>query len=408
MTPAVGQSRMSMSTQPVRNDLETTAAALRLAGYVGVPDVDRCLADCPIFTTEPGIAYVDLLEAVEFDVVALVLLLSAVANRQSAGKETRFRLPRDPLARHILRLWRFPRAVTAVTHVPFRMLVESADLRYFGEKWPRLKVRGEATSARASVLAYLVGQQFFGLSVHRIDSEQSLAHMIDSETSRWRNYALVKLLDKVLSGQAIDVARVVLQELLANVVEHPQPSLAVIASQLDIVPHLDEDVPAALTISVWDDGQSIVETLRTCLREGKRIRIDRSDTTDSFTVEAQSWSPRFATYPSTWTPSQTAQDSELLLSSLFPGITRKAEGQTESALQEAANAPIDFGFGLFTVYRTVLSQFDGSVEARCEQVILKLNSLSAGRQYHVKVISDKGLPWLPGTVVTVRLPVHDA
>jgi hypothetical protein len=77
-------------------------------------------------------------DAVEFNVRGIVLLLSAVANRRANGMRTKFKLPRDPLARHILRLWRFPRAVEMVSRTPFRMLVERDDLQYFGVRIVRL------------------------------------------------------------------------------------------------------------------------------------------------------------------------------------------------------------------------------------------------------------------------------
>ena len=408
MKPGADQSRSLESGRTTRNELDTTSSIVSLGGYVSVPDVEHRLADCHTFATDSGVAYVDLVEAVEFDVVALIVLLSAIVRRQSSGKETKFRLPRDPLARHTLRLWRFPRAVKAVTGIPFRMLVESGDLKYFGEKWPQLRVRGYATSARASVLGYLVEQQHFGLSPHRIDGEQSLAYMMDSEANRWRTYALVQLLDKVLYGQATDVGRVVLQELLANVVEHPEPSVAIVASQLDLVAHIDEDVPAVLTISVWDDGLSIVETLRTRLRAGGHVRSDRPASLDTFTVEAQSWSPRSTVYSSDWTPDTTAQDPEILLASLFPGITRKAEFQKGSKRPNSADTSMDFGFGLFALYKTVLDNFRGSVEVRCEQMTLQLKGLDERGKYQVRVVADENQQRLLGTIVTARLPVHDA
>ena len=412
MTPGPNHSySASSSSATIGNttpDVFSAGTLIQMAGHVGVSEVDQQLADRQNFFTDPNIVYVDLFDAIEFDVVALVLLLSAAASRRSTGREIKFRLPRDPLARHILRLWRFPKAATAVTGVPFRMLVEPGDLKYFGEKWPRFKSGREAAGPSASVLKYLVEQQQFGLSAHRIRSEYNLTRMIDNEVSRWRNYAFVKLLDKMLSGQAIDVARVVLQELLANVAEHPRSSLVIVASQLDLVAHTDEDVPAALTVSVWDDGLSIIETLRARIWAGGTIRVRTSEPVDKFIVESTGWSPKSTRYSSDWTPDSTAQDPEILLASLFPGITRKAAAPDSTSIIEVPTNPGDSGFGLFTLYKTVLDQFRGSLDVRCGHASLHLTHLDGHEAYHVRLKSDLDHQSLPGTIITARLPIHDA
>jgi anti-sigma regulatory factor (Ser/Thr protein kinase) len=408
MKPNPGQVAQPNLYPHVATDLNSVTSAIRLTDYVGLSQVEQRLAECSTFSEDTDLAYVDLLEAIEFDVEALVVLLAAVAGRRASGKETKFRLPRDPLARHVLRLWRFPKAATAVTGTPFRILVETGDLKYFGEKWPSLREHGTATNPSGSVLEYLVGQQHFGFSVHRINGEEKLAAMMDNEVSRWRNYALIQLLNRLLPGQAIDVARVVLQELLANVVEHPNPSLVVLASQLALIPHTDEAVPAELTVSIWDDGVSIVDTLRECLQAGGRIRTDYFGSMDTFAIEARSWPPQSVTYSSNWTPTATAQDAEILLASLFPGITRKAASPRDGHDAQNATDDMNLGLGLFTLYKTVLDYFGGTLELRCGQTTLKLDRMESEGNYRAKISAeDKG--WnMPGTIITARLPVHDA
>src|ERR1051326_7337214 len=112
--------------------------------------------------------------------------------------------------------------------MPFRKLVSPAYLRSFGEALPPIRVRGEARGPRASVLAHLVERQHFGLSSYRSSGTLGLAQMVDHEPARWRGYAITRLLEKVLLGPVSDVARVLVQELVTNAMEHPRSAVAML------------------------------------------------------------------------------------------------------------------------------------------------------------------------------------
>jgi hypothetical protein len=390
-----------------------TTAALSFTGRIDVASVERRLMTNPDFVTEPGPCLIDFTEANSFDIVALLLLLAVTDSRGAHGHSTQLRLPSDPLARHILRRARFPAATEVVTQTPFRMLVEPPDLGYFGEPPPRYAgISDDADGPTASVLAYLAEQHHFGFSAYRIDQhpgkrrDHELLRMMNNEVTHWGGYAMTRLLDKVLCGDAVDVSRVLIQELLANVVEHSDSSTAVLASHMHLAPR--RDVPAALTIALWDNGKSITETMRDCLRQHGNVRRWCPSMPDEFEMRTDGPQPTAGRYTSAWTPDPASSDAQLLLASLFPGITRKLADRTPAHDSLAPSEP-DHGYGLFWLYKATVDHFGGSLEVRCGRTSLGLTRPDPDEPYHVQVLTgEEGLDQLSGTIVIARLPVGNA
>ncbi|MGP4030382.1 hypothetical protein [Actinomadura sp. 3N407] len=351
-------------------------------------------------------ADLDLSAATSFDTVGLVQLLALVAGWRNAGRKISVRLPSDPQARHLLRQARFPAALEKVMRTPFRLMVDRSDLRYFTARSVDAPISSiTPTSAQASVLALLEEQHHFGLSAHRPDDAYSLTRMLEQETGHWRGYAMVQLLRSVLHGQAIEVSRVIVQELVSNIMEHPAPSIAVVASQLKLREMSSELETPALTIAAWDDGTSIIDNLRFCLDQGGKLRVWPPDSVDYFTMQTPSPSMSAETYHSDWTPEPRASDAELLLASLLPGITTKPVGEGPGSPQSSLAARMDWGYGLYALYKAAVDHFHGSVELRCMHTRLSLSRPNQEEPYLVEIRDD--LPALTGTIVTVRLPLRD-
>lgn len=381
------------------------AAALQLVGYVSSSQVERCLAESAAEIADSELAYVDLSEAINFDVVGLLRLLATVAGRRDLGRQTRFRLPNDELARHILRLWNFPRAVSVVTLTPFRLLVDQDEWVYFGERWPRPRVESSVVSPQASVLAHLADRQYFGLSSYGVEGGRKLDRMVENETAHWGSYALSKLLAKVLPEPATDIARVIVQEILTNVLERSTPTVAIIGSQLDLVQHADTDAPPGLTVSVWDDGPSLVRALRARLAASNASHVAMTAALDKVVIEPLDRVPDRLRDDSAWRPDSSSTDPEILLASILPSLTHGPSAVPKPT--SAAGGPDDAGFGLFALYRTAVDTFRGSVEIRTAQSALAVDRPEAGGHYRLRVNGADTLSPLTGNIVTVRLPVND-
>lgn len=236
---------------------EDDVAAITFPGYVSESSVERLYTG---HTTEKALCF-DLSRAIYFEVSGLLRLLSLIAERQSQSQRTTIRLPKDAPARHILRLWRFPYAVSVVTRTPFRLLVAPEDWDRFGEEWPALRVREDATSARASVLAYLVERRFFGLQTYSDRGRPGLRDLVEEQTTHWSGYALSNLLETVLPAPATDFVRVVVRELLTSTMAVAAAQTVIVGSQLDLVEHTETGAAPGLVIGMWHDGRSVIREL---------------------------------------------------------------------------------------------------------------------------------------------------
>lgn len=377
--------------------------SLHLAGRVDRAAVQEQLTRTPSFLSNPALAHVDLAAATSFDLTGLIVLLAAVSDRISATARTKFRLPSSDLARHVLRMWGFPAAASVVTRAPFRTLVERSDLQYFGEMWPRLTSGIDTSPAH-----YLMAQKPFGLSAYRINDRHDVLRMMDEELEHWRSYAVTKLLERLLSGKSIDdIARVIVQELISNILQHPGASVAIIAARLATQQDPNSS-PPSLIIALWDDGASIISALRDCIGSATQDHALSPDAREIFRIQEGSWSNGRLAYSSDWIPDSTAADPELLLSSLYIGIRPLRIGQRLSSLTADGPALTEGPEGLLPLYRTVLHDFGGSLEVRSKASAVSLTAGSKPSHYKVRLAADDQLAPITGNLITVKLPVVDA
>jgi hypothetical protein len=389
ISPATSQAKKARSTGP----------SLRLGRHVSLTEVEKSLAENASWISDSGSAYMDLEDSVYFDIVGLLRLLALVAERQEAGGQTRFRLPDDAAARHVLRLWQFPRALSAVTRTPFRLLVDTGDLVYFGERWPRPQgLAAEVSSPQASVLAYLVERQYFGLSPYPGTAGTPLELMAESETARWGSYALSQLLSAVVPGPATDIARVIVPEMITNTLSYSAPKIAILGSQLDLMPHRDTNASPALTIALWADGSSIASELKTRLPASPSVRSRCLKALEEFEVDPPGWRPAAAA-------GSAISTEEVLLASLYPGARMKMLTGSAAA-RPAAGGPPEADFWLFALYRTAIGSFGGSVAIHTERSTLLITKPESGERYRVHVSAETAAP-LAGNIVVVRLPISN-
>lgn len=280
---------------------------------------------------------------------------------------------------------------------PFRLLVDPDDWVYFGERWPQPHIKTDLGSPRASVLAYLVDRQYFGLSSYSAEGGRRLDRMVESETAHWGSYALSKLLAKVLPGPATDIARVVVQEILTNVLEHSAPRVTMVGSQLDLVQHAETGAPAGLTISVWDDGPSVVAALLDSLPASGIVRAGPPKTIEPADCIPNRLWPTLET---------TSTDPEVLLARISLELSSTASAIPNLAMP-GPKVPDDTGHGLFALYRSAVDTFKGSVEIRTERSMLSVDRPDPAGPYRLRVTAGGALSPLTGNIVTVRLPVND-
>jgi hypothetical protein len=227
--------------------------------------------------------------------------------------------------------------------------------------------------------------------------------MVDNETGHWGSYALSQLMAKVLPGPASDIARVIIQEIIANILAYSAPAVAVLGSQLDIVSHPDTSAPTGLTISLWADGPSIVSELRARLAD-KSLQSYYSGALDEFEVETMGWKPKMQNEAASQGPASA--DARVLLASLYSGARLKAPRKS-AARAAGFDMLIENDYWLFALYRTAVDTFKGSVEVRTERSSLLVHGHGIDDRYAVRVSQGESPSPFTGNILTVHLPLSD-
>lgn len=379
---------------------------VKLDGSVRVLDLERKFISCQIGGDQPLL--IDLQDATYIEPIALLYLLSVLASRLRLSDQTSLRLPASRRVRDFLRAWSFPEAVRAATATPFSRLVVPEDMQYFGEG-QSVYARSPDTGPTGDLLRHLESRQFFGLMTYRIHASLEATRAVEDEWSRWRTPLIMQVLSRHIQGPHEDVARVLIYELLANAIQHPQATTATVVSSVGRRPNAETSRDTSFAISVWDDGLGIVQTLRKCLDATGSIRISPARTEDIFSIRAEGWECGNEHMTSTWNPPIDATDEELLLASLFSGVSQKVAAQTlpSVARPDTGQPDREAGNGLYSLYKSVIDDFGGMLSIRTGQTFLNLKRDNASSPYKAKIVRYLGSPQFYGNQFTVRIPLRD-
>lgn len=369
---------------------------------------------------EPALR-IDLSPVQWLDVSALMSLVALVKTRSSRDLCTSLLLPDSRRVRDFLRAWNFPAGVRESAGQPFRKLVAAEHHGYFGEP-QKYYLPQQITDPETGLIEQLVAARFFGFTSYRLVGGQRDLEIVEAESNRWRSDAIQRTLGARLHDEGGDLPRVVIFELMANVVQHPG------ARVTSIVSYATPESPVLhkrrtefsinkrrkdthLTICVWDDGTSIPQTLRSALLDTGSVRLKDTDSLDVFSVLPSGWVPSSTSYPVSWTPTAESNDAEFLISSLFPGITQKAGGEVAGMRADFLGPRDEPGMGLHALYKVVIDQFGGMVSIRTGNFFLNLRKsklktdAASSPAYRVKVRALDPDQWIDGTMFSLRLPL---
>lgn len=328
---------------------------------------------------------IDMRKAAFIDVSGMQYLCARIAERAAAGQDTALALPDKREVREHLRNWRFPQAAAAAAGARgFRSLVEPASLRYFGE---RLREPGSAIGHQDEESGQLPPHYF------PIRSRFAVGGVLDpelaaQETRQWQSRYLLTVLNGHLNRHGRRIATHVVHEAIINAIRHPGARILQTGSLFQ-----DAGKPPAdgsekrtargsknglLTIVIWDDGESIIDTMRAgAVRQGRLVPhgdpclhrdfvvklVDLDDMQSTFTTRSDA------------VATSGSSDDALLLAALFPGVTsRPDQEQADSPHHMSAEdrnedgdddkPPRGPGMGLHVLSNTVLDVFGGTVAIR--------------------------------------------
>jgi hypothetical protein len=343
----------------------------------------------------------DLGDVTRLDVGTMLLCAALAGSRVRAGRDVVLRLPREQEGRDFLRAWNFQGAVEAATELRLRHLVHPDDREHFGETpqhfVPQLADVTGGIGGVASIVARLEAERFFAISTYPLGDDSLITAMIQPEWSRWRQHLFLEGLGPHLEGPRHDVARVVVHEMLANAAQHPDARVAMIGATV---------ADGELAIALWDDGTSIVDTLRACLDAGQNLRAMGPPMAETFDVDAIGWDRDLVPLDSSYQPGPSAADGELLIASLMAGISRKP-WRAVPTVERPEHGDWDgyVGYGLYALYRSVINDFCGVLNVRTHGHALELRAGEGPHHYFVRVERYAGQPDFPGNMIVVRLPI---
>jgi len=406
-----------MSTQ-VLDDERTTARKVSFSKSATIVDVETKLEKA--FLTSNSFS--ESIESLELDfssseyieVVSLVFIIALVANRAKRGLHTKIRLPLRKKTRDFLRVWQFPDAIRRATRIPFAELVCKEDLRYFGENLSEDQTEYLPTTFDRAI-GRLLSDRFFAIQTLALDPSFSGLQLVLAESNRWENRLVKSVLSKHLSGPEGYLASRIVFESMTNAIRHSAARIIQTASRFAASGEDQGGSVGQFTVIYWDDGQSMIETLKSAIRGGKTIRSEAvPPAVFSYRVieELSDQKRTEKLFHSTFTPDSSAEDHLLLFATILPGITRDVEGKNllvHRRLKDDMPSYTGPGMGLYVLVNTVVDVFGGSLSFRTGEYFMNIKKAFARdreAKYRVKIKSyDKIVPSFLGNMLTIRLPI---
>ncbi len=426
---------------------------LRLSGSVTSSLVDSELARYYDSTDEQVQLLFDLKGAEYLDIAALLNCIAVMVQREEMGLRNFIGYPQSKKVRDFLQLWRFREAVEAAVRKPFDELILPEDKYYLSDTQTSYRGVGDGITAleydpdwdasRATKRNFFEFTTFTSNDRSPILPDGPLAAAARMESKRWANVLIREVLREKLGHGTTrdDVARVIVYEAISNAIKHPKAQTIQTVSKFNQNKQeqisLDTNTnyhgketnkrksKGNLRICVWDDGEIIANTLADPLKNGKSVRVMKlpSYMSDRIFVQLRDFNGTVqnkAVYDQSEDPTTQSIEAQLLLSSLYPGISRTAsdpipatepfEDMPDETIAPFLNwAP---GMGLYSLLRTVLDQFQGDLLIRSgnHRLSIEVAHDAVRRQYNARYkckitkYPDK-FPPFKGNLLVIQLPI---
>lgn len=226
-------------------------------------------------------------------------------------------------------------------------------------------------------LEHLKNKGFYPLTSLEFQTDIQKSYTLKQEPKNWMEGKPIisiiqkNLPDKISIGNKI--SKHIIYESITNAIRHPNSTKLVIACRKQLNQY---------TLVMWDNGESIIETLLNELKSGNSIKADdcEDDFHSCYCIEKVKKKGRptidnFDFYYSHDVPNLNEENPDfayrkdekfVLLSSLFPGISRDPKGSdyTKSTVLNNEEKPVLTGRGLTYLINTAVRNFGGEVRIR--------------------------------------------
>lgn len=332
-------------------------------------------------------------------VEAMVYLLSFIASRKSKNLETKIKYYCNESIRTFLHTSRFFEAIRDVANIDIYDLV--VDLpEYFDKTYlavdtfsrHRYEVTQEGYNRKLTEkerIDNLKDKGFYPLVSLPFANDTEKSFTLKEEPKNWtEGKPLVSIIQKNLPDKAVigdKISKHIIYESITNSIRHPNSDKLVISC---ISPNNEKNY---YTLVIWDNGESIIKTLKEELIKGNAIKTEDESSDDPHSCyckvkEKPSGRPKadnFDYYFSSEVPTlQNNQEGReylkeewfVLLASFFPGITRDPKGidYNESKALGTEQKPALTGRGLTYLVNAAVRNFGGEVRVRTSNYFINI------------------------------------
>ena len=396
---------------------------------------------------------VDMSDVSFIEIATMVYLCQFIHKRIKNGLRTKLVLPGSTDVLMTLHTWRFFEVVEELTRKPITDFVDGDAARF---KNIKVEIGGKAFYKDISTdyfdkfyadkgIQNLVRKGFFSLVFIPFETGKEKRFALRSQRLQWTSDQLISAVLERNLLQDVEVgslfANTIIYECLTNAARHPRSDSLIIGSFFDFKRRSKQDKKNYhFTIVLWDNGRSIVDTLRDAIKEGGDIRstpsfllAQKSGLTSSFIMNrkfASNSTSNFLNYD--YVPTAETADEDLLVSSFFPGISRdpsrkhrlfeNRDGTVEP--REPGDDQLEEkygpGLGLTFLLDAAVKRLGGEIAIRTKSLIVNIKAAPKGLLGHYRNMGIKDVDSIykvkiaehtgpdnefVGNMITIRIPL---
>jgi hypothetical protein len=374
----------------------------------------------------------DMKDVTYIEVPAIIFMIAFIYKNQSDGKEIKIKLPEHLTVRNLIRYFRLPDVLLTLTGKKFRDIVMPENWRYFGEH-PYIKedyrsFQKKIYSKYDSFADAIADKNIHVYSdLYRFKTDIEKINSCENLLTDWNCSAMKAFLTTYLESEDNNKERLVpnriIYEGITNSQRHSKADWLMVAFM--VKKEGKGGIDEKFDISFWDNGDSIIKTLKDTLAEGRIIRNEDfpMDTIQaSFYVKYDNNKFNKKTIDSDTDVDEFKDDNGLLLlSSFFPGISefpQRDDGFSGNPDLPEGSPFKNPGMGLTILLNAAIDLLGGEVSVRAENYFLHIKKpenktvkiyeaekVKYGKLYEVK-IENCGEDIL-GNMLTIRLPLKE-
>jgi hypothetical protein len=404
---------------------------------------------------------IDLNEVSYIQITTLLYLAQFIYKRDLSNTKTYMKLPQSDEVKIFMFTWRFYEIIEELTGKNIFNFIEGNQ-----KKFPPIKFTIEDKTFYLNInkdyfdkyykedqLKNLVKKGFFSFVCEPFKEEKQKYLALKKQR---RNWSTEKLITDVLQKNLIEnvqignlLSNTIIFECLTNAANHPESDHLVIGSFYDFtneekIHKGDKEKKLYFTIVLWDDGDSIINTLSESINLGNQIRAN-----DSYEVAKKSglksWfriaredfhsDSKNESMFYDYLPNKESTSDEVLLSSFLPGISRKPINKKDTSQNDSDenfDSSSGTGLGLTLLLKAVIKDLDGSIHVRTDDYLLEITKArkGGGIEYNdmffyknlnetdkkdvdfyckskLRLYKNKSGPF-KGNMITIKIPVNHA